>query len=124
MENLLTNRLGAPVLNTDPVQLDQLGLGGLQFPGNPLQAPQLPFQPAPPQGLLLGEPALNFSLQQQNLQFPEFNPTQNYENEFWRIYFDNEYCIAQIKTATREIDELKQQIDQYQVRPGPNPRAT
>ncbi len=43
------------------------------------------------------QPGINqqtMSISNKQLSIPTFNPTQNYESEFWRLYFDNEYCIA------------------------------
>ena len=41
-----------------------------------------------------------------------YNPTTNYFQEYWKIFYDNEYLLAQIKENTYEINSMKAHIEE------------
>lgn len=41
-----------------------------------------------------------------------YNPTTNYFQEYWKIFYDNEYLLAQIKENTFEINSMKAHIEE------------
>lgn len=41
-----------------------------------------------------------------------YNPTTNYFLEYWKIFYDNEYLLAQIKENTFEINSMKAHIEE------------
>lgn len=41
-----------------------------------------------------------------------FNPTTNYYQEYWKMFYDNEYLLAQIKENAYEINAMKVHIDE------------
>ena len=41
-----------------------------------------------------------------------YNPTVNYFQEYWKIFYDNEYLLAQIKENTFEINSMKAHIEE------------
>ena len=41
-----------------------------------------------------------------------YNPTTNYYKEYWRMFYDNEYLLAQIRENSYEIKSMKAHIDQ------------
>lgn len=42
----------------------------------------------------------------------KFNPTVNYFNEYWSIYYENEFILAKIKEAAYEINAMKSHINE------------
>ena len=41
-----------------------------------------------------------------------YNPTTNYFLEYWKIFYDNEYLLAQIKENAYEINSMKAHIEE------------
>lgn len=41
-----------------------------------------------------------------------YNPTTNYYKEYWRMFYDNEYLLAQIRENSYEINSMKAHIDE------------
>lgn len=41
-----------------------------------------------------------------------YNPTINYYQEYWKMYYDNEYLLAQIKENAYEINSMKAHIEE------------
>ena len=41
-----------------------------------------------------------------------YNPTVNYYQEYWKMFYDNEYLLAQIKENTFEINSMKAHIEE------------
>ena len=41
-----------------------------------------------------------------------YNPTTNYYQEYWKMFYDNEYLLAQIKENAYEINSMKAHIQE------------
>jgi hypothetical protein len=41
-----------------------------------------------------------------------YQPTVNYFNEYWEMYYENEYTIAKIKEIVYEINAIKAHLDE------------
>ncbi len=41
-----------------------------------------------------------------------YNPTVNYYQEYWKMFYDNEYLLAQIKENAYEINSMKAHIEE------------
>lgn len=41
-----------------------------------------------------------------------YNPTTNYYQEYWKMFYDNEYLLAQIKENEYEINSMKAHIQE------------
>ena len=40
-----------------------------------------------------------------------YNPTTNYYQEYWKMFYDNEYLLAQIKENAYEISSMKAHVE-------------
>jgi hypothetical protein len=41
-----------------------------------------------------------------------FDPKINYFNEYWRVYYDNEYILAKIKEVVYEMELMNSYVEQ------------
>ena len=41
-----------------------------------------------------------------------YNPTTNYYQEYWKMFYDNEYLLAQIKENAYEISSMKAHVEE------------
>lgn len=41
-----------------------------------------------------------------------YNPTKNYYQEYWKMFYDNEYLLAQIKENAYEISSMKAHVEE------------
>ena len=44
----------------------------------------------------------------------KFDPTINYFNEYWNVYYENEFILAKIKETAYEINVMKSHINEIE----------
>jgi hypothetical protein len=52
-----------------------------------------------------------FQIRKSNLDL-DYKPNVNYFNEYWKMYYENEYILAKIKETVYEINMLKGHLDE------------
>jgi hypothetical protein len=53
-----------------------------------------------------------FEIKKENECLSNFNPTVNYFNEYWKMYYENEYILAKIKETVYEINLMQAHLEE------------
>jgi hypothetical protein len=53
-----------------------------------------------------------FEIKKENEYLSKFDPTINYFNEYWKMYYENEYILAKIKETVYEINAMEGHVDE------------
>jgi hypothetical protein len=54
---------------------------------------------------------------------PEFNPSLDYSDEYWKIYLENEISCALIREVAEKKTQLNELVEQIEVPPA-SPRTS